>query len=660
VSDAARNENAKPEVVRILLVEDDDGSARVLQTVLSYWRYGVFEIRRVGSLSAALQEAARGGMDLVLLDLGLPDSLGLETFVRMRAASALVPIIVLTGLEDEELANATLQQGAQDYIIKGQADGASLARSIRYAIERCRVQHELVDKNELLHIVIDSIPNQVYLKDAGGRFVAVNAAVTRFFGASAPAQIIGKTDFDYFPRELAEQFLAEEQSLLCRNQPCVNREAGVTDSSGNTRWVLTTKVPLQDHAGRITGLLGINFDITDRKAVEERINLLNAELEKRVAERTVKLRDAMARLEEHDRTMAEFVSSVSHELRTPLTSMKFAIENILDGVVGLVPEPVNEYLRMLEADCQRMANTVEDILDLSRLESRTMRLNRVKNSFDRLILRSAMALKAQAQAKNIETVMSIGRGLGFVDCDAPKMVRAIINIIGNAIKFTPDGGRVEICLRRQVSTPDILILEIMDNGIGIPRQHLARVAEKYFRVSEHLNGTGLGLSIAREIVEIHGGRLTVQSPPPERELGTMVSISMPTVDPPTILVANADETARELLLKQLRASAYNVIVCSTPEEALVLARGTRPDAGIFEVSPPVIGEENPIFLMKTDQDLRTIPIVVIAIGVVTADHQARLKRMGIPVLPKPWREEDLLDRVETAISGISSSNMPTK
>ncbi|MEI6217692.1 MAG: ATP-binding protein [bacterium] len=665
MSDTPTIEHEKSGAVRILLVEDDDGCAVFLQAVLSGWRYGAFRVQRAVNLSAALQEVARGGMDLVLLDLGLPDSCGFDTFVRMNAAaSARVPIIVLSGLEDEMLATATVQQGAQDYIVKGQIDGASLARTIRYAIERFRAQQALTAEHDLLRSLIDNIPDQVYLKDIRSRFVTVNSVTASFFGASAPDQIVGKCDFDFFPRELAEQFLAEEQALLRYDQPSVTRETAVPDSAGNVRWVVTTKVPLRDSAGKITGILGINHDITARKETEDAICRLNEELEQRVTERTAdlraineQLRKAMAQLEEHDRMMAEFVSSVSHELKTPLASMKWGIGNLLGGVIGPMPDKVREYLEMIDTNGQRMAGTIEDILDLSRLESKTMRLHRARLPLERLIRRAVTALRTQAQTKSIEIVLSIGQGCGFVECDALKLVRSIINVIGNAIKFTPDRGRVEIGLRGENAVQDVLIVEVTDTGIGIAPQHLERVTDKYFRVGEHVSGVGLGLSIAKEIVELHGGRLTVQSPPPGRDCGTRVSIIMPVVVPPTILIANEDEKIRTLLDQQLSSFKYHVIACAAGEDVLDLARRSRPDLAILDIVPARVGETDLVLCMKADLDLQKIPIVVIEDGVVNQGKNAVLNGLGIQIMRRQWCEEDLLDRIEAAMRGVSFSHV---
>jgi PAS domain S-box-containing protein len=635
--------------IEILLVEDDDGCALLLQTILTRWRYGGFNIRRAGTLSEAIQAVAQGGFDLVLLDLGLPDSWGLDTFVRMHAAATRVPIIVLSGLDDVELATATVQQGAQDFVVKGQEDGASLVRTIRYAIERFRAQQALAGEHDLLRSLIDNIPDQVYLKDTESRFVSVNPVTARFFGATSPDQLVGKCDFDFFPPELAAQFMEEEQALLHNDQPCINREASVADAAGNTRWILTTKVPLRDHTGQITGLLGINRDITERKQAEEALHRMNAELEQRVSERTDALRAAVARLEDQDRARVAFVSCVSHDLRAPLTTMKIEIANLLAGVLGPLPDALSDYLRMMDMDCQRMTNTVEDILDLSRLESRTMHLHRSRILFDRLTRQAVTALGVQAQAKRMLLVPSLDRDPVFVACDAGKMMRAIINILGNAIKFSPEGGRVDIALHRNPASAGTVVLEITDNGIGIAAPNLERVTEKYYRVSEQVSGTGLGLSIAKEIIELHGGALAIQSPPPGMARGTRVSVCMPIAAPPTVMIVHQDEDARTLLDQRLSSRQYRVIICPGSEDALSFARSTRPDVVIFDFPATADEEKSPVYSMKADADLRGIPMVAIACAGTSQDRLGILNGLGIPTLPASWHEEELLDCVETAI-----------
>jgi CheY-like chemotaxis protein/two-component sensor histidine kinase len=279
-----------------------------------------------------------------------------------------------------------------------------------------------------------------------------------------------------------------------------------------------------------------------------------------------------------------------------------------------------------------------------------MRLHRVKVRFDSLIRKAAAALTTQAQAKNMKVVLSIDGGFGFVECDVLKMIRALINIIGNAIKFTPAGGTVDIGLHRESGDSGALAVEITDTGIGIAPQHLVRVTEKYFRAGEHVGGTGLGLSIAKEIVELHGGRLAVESPPPRRTRGTRVSVRMPMAASPTLLIVHTDTAARDLLEQQLGACGYHVVACASRAEALDIARRHQPDAAVIDVLTSGISEADLIFRMKTDADLQRIPVVAIGGGDADTTARAILNGLAIPMLPCPWRAEDLQDRIETVMS----------
>ncbi len=649
------SEVAPPEPVRVLLVEDNLDDALLFQRLLLHSSRMSFHLERRERMADAVIRIGASDIDIVLLDLSLPDSHGLETFTRLHAANVRVPIIVYTGLDDESLAIRTLQEGAQDYLVKGQVDRSSLLRAIRYAIERQRTRTELIAARDLLRSLIDNIPDQVYMKDLLGRFIEANPETARSFGMASAEQIIGKSDFDFFSPDLAAQFWAEEQDLLHRDQPCINRETSITDAAGNPRWVLTSKVPLRDSSGAFTGLLGINRDITERKRAEEVIRQLNEDLEKRVIARTADLEKAVAHLEQQNQARVDFVSNVSHELKTPLTSMLYALGNLMLGISGPVPDRVMTYLKLMNETCQRMSKTVADVLDLSRLESKAMRLNRTKFPFDRLIRQGVTALKSEAQTKNIEIQLALNPGLGFVECDVFKLERVIINLVGNAIKFTPAGGRVEIALCHRETYPGVLFMEITDCGVGIAPQHLNRVTEKYYRVGEHISGTGLGLSISKEIIDLHGGRLEILSPPPGRRKGTQVCVGLPTSAPPVILIATDDESIREALVHLIGGPGYHVILCGKGEDALAFVRREKPDIVVLDLFLPVRDGEDVILCMKSEEALRGIPIVAAAGGIVSDRSKLEmLEGFGIPMIQAPWSEEEVFSRIEGALVGLSS------
>ncbi len=645
-----RSNDTQDRPIEVLLVEDDDGCALLLQKQLSFYRYGSYQFRRADCLSAALREVAEGGIDLVILDLGLPDSQGLETLVGMREAATDVPIIVMTGWDDEKLAIQTVRHGAQDYIVKGQLDGASLARVIRYAIERFRAQQALVAEHDLLRSLIDNIPDQVYLKDTDSRFVSVNLVTARFFGASSSDEIIGKTDFDFLPHGLAAQFLAEEQTLLRRAQPCINREAAITGADGQTHWVLTTKVPLHDHAGNITGLLGINRDITARREAEEQLREYREHLEELVEARTAELKAANERLEANDKARVEVVSTVSHELKAPIASLNLALANMLNGVVGEVPDRCRSYLRMMGDSSQRLQKTVEDILDMTRLDAKTLRMNGMRIPFTMLVQPIVNCLQAQINAKSLQVTLSLPACAGFVACDHHRMERVVVNVLSNAIKFTPQGGKIQITLRTEVSPPGFLVLEIEDNGVGIHPEHLPQVAKRYFRGDLQVDGIGLGLSISKEIVEIHGGALRVTSPPPGKSHGTLISICLPAVEPPTVVVVGGEEPCKSVSAKLL-ANDYRVQVCRDGAEAVAAVKREAPYAVVFDFSMASLENAGAIAQIKGDPALQCVPIIAITEADIPETKREILTGFAIPPLKMPWYENDLFTCLEQAVIG---------
>src|SRR5258708_10812175 len=158
------------ERIQVLLVEDDPGQVAVIKVLLSKARGGEFQLRVAGSLGLAIEEVSVGGMDIVLLDLSLPDSHGMDTFVKLRQATPRLPIIVLTGTDDETLAVELLRRGAQDYLFKGTIDGRLLVRAIRYSIHRVASEQALEEQRRRHRLLMEGIPDvRIYFKDRVGR-----------------------------------------------------------------------------------------------------------------------------------------------------------------------------------------------------------------------------------------------------------------------------------------------------------------------------------------------------------------------------------------------------------------------------------------------------------------------------------------------------------
>jgi PAS domain S-box-containing protein len=360
------------------------------------------------------------------------------------------------------------------------------------------------------------------------------------------------------------------------------------------------------------------------------------------------LEEAVVRLEEHDRNRSQFISNVSHELRTPLTSMIYAIANMLKGVVGPLSGQASKYLEMLQGDCKRLLTTVNDILDLRKIESQTLTLVKTRIPYGRMIRRSADSLRLQAEQKSIEFTIETGRGLWFVDCDAEKVERVVLNLVGNATKFTPEGGSVCVKVGEEPDHPGFVRVTVDDDGIGIPKEAVGRVTERYFTVGDQPSGSGLGLAISKEIVAMHNGELSVESPVPGTERGSRISFTLPIAEPPTVLIVDDDADVLRSLDEQIVEHGYRVLAARTGSEALSLVENESPDIIILDLVLPDIPGSEIILRLKADSATVRIPILVLTGAHLDSAQGKVLRNFGIPALSKPWDEAELLDGVANA------------
>ncbi len=240
-----------------------------------------FEVEPADRLSIGLEKLDRQTFDLVLMDLALPDSQGLNAFGQIRAAAPRIPIVVVADPADETVAARTLQIGAQDYLLKHQLTNRLLATTIHKAIERHRGQLAHGYEGFLLQTLMDNIPDAVYFKDRRSRFLMISRAHAKKFGLIDPTQAAGKSDADFFSQPHAQQALADEEKILRSGQPMVDIEESETWPDGSVTWASTTKMPLRNQSGRIVGTFGISRDITKRKRAEEALAERTQQLQKK-------------------------------------------------------------------------------------------------------------------------------------------------------------------------------------------------------------------------------------------------------------------------------------------------------------------------------------------------------------------------------------------
>jgi signal transduction histidine kinase len=521
--------------IRVLLVEDNPGDARLLQEMLQEigsTRYDLIHLQRLEKAAVWLREERP---DVVLLDLLLPDSHGLDTFRRMHACAPGVPILVLSGHDDEALAAQAVREGAQDYLVKGQMNSPLLARAMRYAIERKRREREMEVFTTVATALraarsrADMLP--VILNQALSLLKAEGAALAMRDPISGEMVIaLARGAWDHWTGLRLPEGVGISGAVIATGQ--LYRAANVRDDPHLARpdligdLICVACVPLitqEQGLGALWVGRKVANDAAPRLISDGELRLLAAiadiaanalhragvmeTLEQRVAERTRELAEANEQLKELDRLKTKFISDVSHELRTPITNLNLYLNLMEQGK----PEKRAYYLSTLRQQAGRLAGLVEDILDLSRLEQDNARAVFSPVDLNQVVGQAVAAHQARAEAAGLRLAFEPGDDLPVVRGEPGRLTRLVSNLLGNAINYTPQGS-VHAATQR---LDGHVCLQVRDTGIGIEPEDIPHLFERFYRgrraSQSNIPGTGLGLGIAKEIVDLHGGKIEVSS-----------------------------------------------------------------------------------------------------------------------------------------------------
>ncbi len=501
--------------LRLLVIDDDETDRLAVRRCLQ--QSGIpAAVNEARSAAEALEFVAATAYDCVLLDYYLPDMPGLEVFERIRAASPDMPVVIFTGRGDEDAAVELMRAGAADYLPKSSMSPERLAAALRHATELARAtrarrlaEDELRAQESRFRTLANAISQLAWMTDASGARYWFNQRWLDYTGETLESMQGWGWQKVHHPDHI------ERVTGIIRRS-CASGEPWedvypLRGGNGTYRWFLSRALPVRRADGAIAGWVGTNTDITDQKnAAAEREALLAREHEARAAaEHASAARD-------------ELLAIVAHDLRNPLQIIMSAAR----AVPSLAGEKRHLYVQAIQRSAREMNRLIDDLLDSSRMERGNFAIERRPVDLRQVLQETRELFDLAAQEGKIALDWDVDAAGETVSADRDRIFQVVANLLNNAIKFTPEGGRVS--LRAQCREGNIEIV-VRDSGPGIPAADLANVFDRYWQGDRASRaGAGLGLSICKGIVEAHGGRIWVES---TAGVGTTIHVAIPARSP---------------------------------------------------------------------------------------------------------------------------------
>jgi PAS domain S-box-containing protein len=526
-------------------------------------------------------------------------------------------------------------------------DGISYDISDRKAAEA-----ELRQKNAILDVINESAPTPIFVKDRQGRIIYANPATLRVLGKTAD-EVIGARDCDLYPDpEDAARVMANDQRVME-----IGHTEVVEESPDGVRTFLGMKAPYRNEAGEVIGLIGISNDITDRVQVErDRTRVLEQEQAAREA------------AEQANRIKDEFLAVLSHELRSPLNPI-LGWTKLLQSQ-NYTPAEMAQALATIERNAKLQVQLIDDLLDVSRILQGKMSLNICPVNLVTTIEAALETVRLAAEAKGIQIYTALDEKIGTVSGDSTRLQQIVWNLLTNAIKFTPQGGSIEVRLHQ---VENVAQIEVQDTGKGIKPDFLPYVFDSFRQedgaITRKFGGLGLGLAIVRYLTEQHGGMITVESAGEGQGATFIVRLplhhttpaGLPAETSPAqsldlnqlkILVVDDEADMRELMRVLLASYGAQVQTARSAMEALHQLESWRPQVLISDIGMP---EMDGYMLLRKVRHLPPeqgghIPAIALTAYAGEYDQQQTLAAGFQKHVAKPVEPNQLAEAIVTLVS----------
>ncbi|WAL61379.1 hybrid sensor histidine kinase/response regulator [Thermocoleostomius sinensis] len=629
--------------ITILLIEDNPGDIRLLQELLYEVTSVKFELEIADRLSHGLQHLSERAFDVILLDLTLPDSQTLDTFVKLYQCVPEVPIVVITGLNDETLALRAVQEGAQDYLVKGQVSSDLLVRSIRYAIERKRTEQKISEQAALLDIATDAI----LVRDLDNKILFWNKGAERLYGWKA-GEALGKNVSQLLYQSASSQFQKAQTQLMQQGE--WYGELNHVTRDGKAIVVISRWTLMRDERNQPKSILVVSTDVTEKKQLEAQF--LRAQ-----------------RME----SIGTLASGIAHDLNNILTPI-LANAQLLQMRLKNLDDRSQRMLKTIETNTKRGALLVQQVLSFARGVEGKHTVLQIKH-----IIREVQQVVEQTFPKFITIQTEVSKDLWTVTGNSTQLHQVLMNLCVNARDAMPEGGILKITaenffineayarMNLEAKVGAYILVTVSDQGIGISPEIIDRIFEPFFTTKEIGKGTGLGLSTAIGIIKSHGGFVTVASSVGK---GTQFKLFLPAMNVmepvevldqripsghgELILVVDDEFAIREVCQLALEAYDYRVLIAEDGIQAVAhyIAHKSEIHLVLVDMMMPAMDGATTI---RTLQKINPHVKIIAASGLTSSDQIAIAAQLGVQTfLPKPYTAEELVKLVTNVLQTEAS------
>jgi PAS domain S-box-containing protein len=522
-------------------------------------------------------------------------------------------------------------------------------------------EQALRESEQLYRTLARNFPNgAVFLFDHDLRYTLADGQALALFDLRGE-QIEGQLLYDVLPGELAR---AEEPHYRAALQGA--QSSREVEIDGQT--FMTYYLPVRNEQGQIYAGLVVAHGITERQHAERALREERTLLAERVAERTADLSAANAELARAARLKDEFLANMSHELRTPLHGVLALTETLREETFGALTSQQDRALLTIEESGRHLLVLINDILDVAKISAGKLDIDLEQTAIDQVCDASIRLVRQVAHKKQITVRSTIDPGLGELWADTRRLKQILVNLLTNAVKFTPAGGTVGLKVACDAAQ-QVTSFTVWDTGIGISTEGMERLFQPFIQLDSRLareyEGTGLGLVLVARLTELHGGSVEVAS---EVGQGSRFTVSLPWYPPGaperanrqfpapgeqcepgttqrTILVADDNETSSAMIAEYLASGGYRIVLAHNGDAVVAQARETLPDLILMDIQMPDMDGLEAIRRIRTDDRLAHTPVIALTALTMPGHRERCLAAGASDYLRKPVGQPMMLELI---------------